>query len=169
MFFQLDTLILGNGIYNNQIDMLYFNLYSMISKLNICILELYQCNWKELIRLWGFVFPIIDIKIMIIGYFNMISNLKIRISSVLWDINIFNRTIIFDLHLLLMFFKEDNSSIGHDIPNNQIYMLYFKLYNMISKKNICILNLFSCYLKVLMWVWDIVFPINKIKIMNFKY
>jgi len=87
---------------------------------------------------------------MIIGYFNMISNLKIRISSVLWDMNIFNRTIIFDLHLLLMFFKEDNSSIGHDIPNNQIYMLYFKLYNMISKKNICILNLFSCYLKVLM-------------------
>ena len=44
MFFELDTLILGNDISNNQIDMFYFNLYSMISKLNICILELYQCN-----------------------------------------------------------------------------------------------------------------------------
>ena len=144
MFFQLDTLILGNGIYNNQIDMLYFNLYSMISKLNLCILELYQCNWKELIRLWGIVFPIINIKIMIIGYLNMISNLKNRISSVLWDINIFNRTILFDLHLLLMFFKEDNSIIGHDIPNNQICMLYFTLFSMISKINYIFLNLFSC-------------------------
>ena len=41
-----------------------------------------------------------------------------------------------------MFFKEDSLIIGHDIQNNQICTLYFKLYSMISKINISILNLF---------------------------
>ena len=68
----------------------------------------------------------------------MISNLKIRISSVLSDKYIILGELNIDLQLFMLYFKTNNNMKGHWILNYQPSKMNFTLINLISSCKFCI-------------------------------